>query len=78
MNREAVALGTPVWTTFSGKMGGVDEVLIAEGETADAGGTRKALEAESSGPVRSAWSIPATPSFLADAVLGRRRRLPVT
>ena len=31
MNREAVALGTPVFTTFAGKMGGVDEALIAEG-----------------------------------------------
>jgi predicted glycosyltransferase len=31
MNREAVALGTPVYTTFSGRMGGVDEVLINEG-----------------------------------------------
>ena len=31
MNREAVALGTPVYTTFAGRMGGVDERLIAEG-----------------------------------------------
>ncbi|MFN8216410.1 MAG: DUF354 domain-containing protein [Solirubrobacterales bacterium] len=31
MNREAVALGTPVYTTFSGRMGGVDEALIEEG-----------------------------------------------
>ncbi|HWW67368.1 MAG TPA: DUF354 domain-containing protein [Solirubrobacterales bacterium] len=31
MNREAVALGTPVFTTFAGKMGGVDEALIAAG-----------------------------------------------
>lgn len=31
MNREAAALGTPVWTMFEGKMGGVDERLIAEG-----------------------------------------------
>ncbi len=31
MNREAVALGTPVWTTFEGKLGGVDEQLIADG-----------------------------------------------
>ena len=31
MNREAVALGTPVFTTFTGQMGGVDEALIAEG-----------------------------------------------
>jgi uncharacterized protein len=30
MNREAVALGTPVYSTFSGRMGGVDERLIAE------------------------------------------------
>jgi uncharacterized protein len=31
MNREAVALGTPVWTTFGGRLGGVDEMLIREG-----------------------------------------------
>jgi predicted glycosyltransferase len=30
MNREAVALGTPAYTIFSGKMGAVDERLIAE------------------------------------------------
>jgi predicted glycosyltransferase len=31
MNREAVALETPVWTTFEGRLGAVDERLIAEG-----------------------------------------------
>ncbi|CAN5201601.1 hypothetical protein BH20ACT16_BH20ACT16_14210 [soil metagenome] len=31
MNREAVALGTPVWTTFQGRLGAVDERLIADG-----------------------------------------------
>ncbi len=31
MNREAVALGTPVCTTFEGRPGAVDERLIAEG-----------------------------------------------
>jgi uncharacterized protein len=31
MNREAVALGTPVYTIFSGRMGAVDERLIAAG-----------------------------------------------
>jgi predicted glycosyltransferase len=31
MNREAVALGTPVWTSFEGRLGAVDERLIAEG-----------------------------------------------
>lgn len=30
MNREAVALGTPVWTTFAGRLGAVDEKLLAE------------------------------------------------
>ena len=31
MNREAVALGTPVWTTFEGRPGAVDDALIREG-----------------------------------------------
>jgi len=31
MNREAVALGAPVWTTFEGRLGAVDEGLIAAG-----------------------------------------------
>ena len=31
MNREAVALGTPVYTTYGGRLGGVDEMLIREG-----------------------------------------------
>jgi predicted glycosyltransferase len=31
MNREAVALGTPVYTTFEGKLGAVDEQLLREG-----------------------------------------------
>ena len=30
MNREAVALGTPVWTTFAGRLGAVDERLVAD------------------------------------------------
>ena len=31
MNREAVALGTPVYTVFEGRLGAVDEQLIAAG-----------------------------------------------
>ncbi|HWT23636.1 MAG TPA: DUF354 domain-containing protein [Solirubrobacteraceae bacterium] len=31
MNREAVALGTPVYTTYGGHLGGVDEWLMREG-----------------------------------------------
>jgi uncharacterized protein len=35
MNREAVALGTPVWTTFAGTMGAIDEGLIAAGRLSE-------------------------------------------
>ena len=31
MNREAVALGTPIYTVFEGRVGAVDERLLAEG-----------------------------------------------
>lgn len=31
MNREAVALGVPVYTTFAGRLGAVDEQLVREG-----------------------------------------------
>ena len=31
MNREAVALGTPVYSTFAGRLGGVDEQLMRAG-----------------------------------------------
>ncbi len=31
MNREAVALGVPVYTTFAGRLGAVDETLVNEG-----------------------------------------------
>ena len=31
MNREAVALGTPVYTTFAERLGAVDEGLVSAG-----------------------------------------------
>ena len=31
MNREAAVLGTPVWSIFEGRLGGVDEHLVREG-----------------------------------------------
>jgi len=31
MNREAAALGVPVYTTYGGRLGGVDEELIRGG-----------------------------------------------
>jgi uncharacterized protein len=68
MNREAVALGTPVYTTFAGRMGGVDEALIADGrlrilESADElEFTRKQSEAAPQNP-RDA-------GILVDGILG--------
>lgn len=41
MNREAVALGTPVYTTFEGRLGAVDERLIAEGRLRKLGGVEQ-------------------------------------
>jgi hypothetical protein len=55
MNREAVALGTPVYTTFQGRLGAVDEQLIAAGRMhrlLSAGGLALALEAVESRPPR--------------------------
>ena len=31
MNREAAVLGTPVWSIFEGRLGGVDELLVGQG-----------------------------------------------
>ena len=68
MNREAVALGTPVFTTFTGRMGGVDEALIAEGRL-------QVLDDPASLELRKREAPvgvlhPRDPGFLAEAVLG--------
>ncbi len=67
MNREAVALGTPVFTTFAGRMGGVDEALIADGRL-------QVLDDPAALPLRKRESHvgvlnPRDPEFLVDAVL---------
>jgi uncharacterized protein len=68
MNREAVALGVPVYTIFSGRMGAVDEGLIAEGrliQLADPGAIELVRRSGDAGPQH-----PRDPQLLADAVLG--------
>jgi len=67
MNREAVALGTPVYTTFAGRMGGVDEALIAEGrlQVLDDPAALPLVKRSSPPGVRN----PRDPGLLADAVL---------
>jgi predicted glycosyltransferase len=69
MNREAVALGVPVYTTFGGRLGAVDEALIREGRLlrlADA----DALDLDSL-PARRERSR-RDPSLLLDLLLGER------
>ena len=64
MNREAVALGTPVYTIFSGRMGAVDERLIADGPPAAAGRPGR-LDLESGRPSPASAS-PRDPQLLVD------------
>ncbi len=67
MNREAVALGTPVYTIFSGRMGAVDEALIAAGRLrplADPGSLVLAKREGALGPRH-----PRDPQVLVDGVL---------
>jgi predicted glycosyltransferase len=67
MNREAVALGTPVWTTFAGRLGAVDERLVAEGRLHQlADPAQVALERRSSPP---AARVRRDPNLLVDMLL---------
>ena len=67
MNREAAALGVPVYTTFAGKLGGVDERLLAEGRLrslASAGQLELAKRGPATRPERR------DPRLLLDLLLG--------
>jgi predicted glycosyltransferase len=71
MNREAVALGVPVYTIFSGRMGAVDERLIAEGSLrllADPSELELERRQAPAGPRH-----PRDPHLLVDAVLSAAR-----
>ena len=71
MNREAVALGVPVYTTFQGRMGGVDEKLLREG---------RLRRLENAGDVqlerrdRSAPRLRRDPQLIVDLILGTLTR----
>ncbi|MEX1219986.1 MAG: DUF354 domain-containing protein [Solirubrobacterales bacterium] len=68
MNREAVALGTPVYTTFAGRMGGVDEQLISDGRLEvlqDADEFKLVKRTDQAGP-----RIPRDPQVLVNGILG--------
>ena len=84
MNREAVVLGTPVYTTFAGRLGGVDEQLIRDGPAAAAGAAGDVrIERKTSRPAERARRDPAVTAAglfrlgppTAGAEPPRRRRL---
>ena len=81
MNREAVALGTPVYTTFAGRLGAVDEALIRDGRLVPLTDARtfslgkrdpKAAAADPTGPAaapRPPSARPTGPASAPDGVL---------
>jgi len=68
MNREAVALGTPVYTTFASRMGGVDEALIREGRLCKLVDPSELPLRKRGAPARVV--NPRDPDLLVDAILG--------
>ena len=78
MNREAVALGTPVFTVFEGRLGAVDERLIADGrlrrlQDAEQVSLRKRPRADTDGPPARVRRDPALfTALLCRAVTARR------
>ena len=51
MNREAVALGTPVRTVFAGRLGAVDEYLLSTGQLGQLTDPRQAVPVRRSGEI---------------------------
>jgi uncharacterized protein len=67
MNREAAALGTPVYTTYGGRLGGVDEALIRAGRLrplTDPRAIELSKRGEGAGPVKR------DPAALVETILG--------
>jgi uncharacterized protein len=70
MNREAVALGVPVYTTFTGRLGGVDEQLIREGRLKPLTDARSLALSKRTGS--SGDRVRRDPAFLLDLLLSAR------
>src|SRR5207302_8071305 len=71
MNREAAALGIPVYTTYGGRLGGVDEELIRQGRLQPLTDPR-ALELSKRGEA-SGSRVRRDPAVLLDLLLTARR-----
>jgi predicted glycosyltransferase len=74
MNREAAALGTPVYTTYGGRLGGVDEALIRSGRLRPLTDPRAlVLEKRSA----AATATKRDPAVLVETILGTVGALPL-
>jgi uncharacterized protein len=73
MNREAVALGTPVSTLFAGRMGAVDERLIAEGRLSRLTSTAD-LRVEKKPAGIAPGTFTRDPQFFVDEIIALGRR----
>ena len=66
MNREAVALGVPAYTTFAGRLGAVDEMLIRDGRLGALGSADEVRLRKREGETRR---VERDPALLLDLVL---------
>ncbi|MDQ6729113.1 MAG: DUF354 domain-containing protein [Actinomycetota bacterium] len=73
MNREAVALGTPVLTVFEGRLGAVDERLIAEGRLRRLRRPEEVSVVKRRAGETGGDRIRRDPAILADLLLSARR-----
>jgi uncharacterized protein len=71
MNREAAALGVPVYTTYGGRLGGVDEELIREGRLKPLTDPR-ALELQRRGDSSGGSRVRRDPAILLGLLLSAR------
>jgi uncharacterized protein len=70
MNREAVALGTPVYTVFEGRLGAVDERLIAEGRLRRLSRPEELEVVKREGRAGAGERVRRDPAVLADLLIG--------
>jgi predicted glycosyltransferase len=70
MNREAVALRTPVYTVFEGRLGAVDERLIAEGRLRRLTTPDELEVVKRERPAGAGERVRRDPALLADLLLG--------
>ncbi len=74
MNREAVALGTPVMTVFEGRLGAVDERLLAQGRLQQLLNPEQLTLAKRAGESAGGDRVRRDPALLVDLLLTAARR----